>query len=158
MQLSRNKTRKRRRFDRRGSAAVECAFVAPLLTLLVLGAIDVGQYANVYQKVSDASRAGARFAVRYETQNTSAVEAAVRTYLSDVSGGESSTLASTAQITIVDAAGNPAAPGTNPNGTPHNGTLRYVSVFGPLQNVPTQPDCSDAVASGMLRGASGVAA
>jgi Flp pilus assembly protein TadG len=111
MQVTRNKTRTRRRFDRRGSAAVECAFVAPLLTLLVLGAIDVGQYANVYQKVSDASRAGARYAARYGTQSTSAVETAVRTYLQDVSGGASSALASAAQITIADAAGNPVPDG-----------------------------------------------
>ena len=59
MQATRNKTRTPQRRDRGGSAAVECAIVAPLLTLLVLGTIDVGQYANVYQKVSDASARGA---------------------------------------------------------------------------------------------------
>ena len=48
----------------------------------------------------------------------------------------------------VDYQGNPVAPATNPNGTPFNGALRYASVFGPLANTPTQPDCSDAVVQG----------
>ena len=46
--------------SRSGVAAVECALAAPVLMLLVLGAIDIGQYANVHQKVSDASREGVR--------------------------------------------------------------------------------------------------
>src|SRR3989442_14084903 len=51
----------------------------------------------------------------------------------------------TPAIAVVDTAGNPRAPATNPNGTTHSGILRYASVFGPLQNTPTRPDCSDAV-------------
>src|SRR5207249_4044204 len=54
----------------------------------------------------------------------------------------------TPTISVVDRAGNPKAPATNPNGTPHNGILRYASVFGPLLNTPKQPDCSDAVVQG----------
>jgi hypothetical protein len=45
---------------------------------------------------------------------------------------------------VVDVNGNPVAPATNPNGTPFTGSLKYLSVFGQLQNTPTQPDCSDA--------------
>src|SRR5215470_8180124 len=45
----------------------------------------------------------------------------------------------------VDSFGNPVRPLTNPNGTPYTGQLRYFSVFGPLSNTPTKPDCSDAV-------------
>jgi hypothetical protein len=56
--------------------------------------------------------------------------------------------ATTPRIAVVDQSGNPMAPATNPNGTPHNGILRFVSVFGRLQNTPTQPDCSDAVVTG----------
>ncbi|HYR89735.1 MAG TPA: TonB-dependent receptor [Terriglobia bacterium] len=51
----------------------------------------------------------------------------------------------TPTIAVVDGAGNPKPPATNPNSTPHNGILRYASVFGPLLNTPTRPDCSDAV-------------
>jgi len=45
----------------------------------------------------------------------------------------------------VDSFGNPQRPATNPNGTPYTGQLRHFSVFGPLLNTPTRPDCSDAV-------------
>ena len=47
----------------------------------------------------------------------------------------------------VDSFGNPLRPAINPNGTgtPYTGQLRYFSVFGPLLNTPTRPDCSDAL-------------
>jgi hypothetical protein len=54
----------------------------------------------------------------------------------------------TPTISVVDRAGNPRPPATNPNGTPHNGILRYASVYGPLQNTPARSDCSDAVVGG----------
>ena len=44
----------------------------------------------------------------------------------------------------VDSFGTPLPPATNPNDSAYNGQLRYFSVFGPLANTPTQPDCSDA--------------
>jgi hypothetical protein len=46
---------------------------------------------------------------------------------------------------VVDALGNPVAPATNPAGGPFTGSLHYVSVFGPVTNTPTRPDCSDAI-------------
>ena len=54
----------------------------------------------------------------------------------------------TPTIAVVDGTGNPLRPATNPNGSAFTGQLRYVSVFGPVANVPTQPDCSDAVVQG----------
>src|SRR5262245_16512294 len=54
----------------------------------------------------------------------------------------------TPTIAVVDGLGNALQPAANPNGTPFTGQLRYVSVFGSLSNVPTQPDCSDAVIQG----------
>src|SRR5438093_5839924 len=51
-------------------------------------------------------------------------------------------------IASVDSFGNPLRPATNPNGTPYTGQLRYYSVFGPLANTPTRPDCSDAAVQG----------
>lgn len=101
-----HRSRLRCSYSRDGAAAVECAIVAPLITFLVLGAIDVGQYANVYQKVSDASREGARVAARYQTATTSQVQAAVMDYLEQTSPGTSApTLASAAQVTVTDAGG-----------------------------------------------------
>jgi hypothetical protein len=62
---------------------------------------------------------------------------------------------------VVDINGAPLTPTTNPatlptgatgaaNG-PYTGQLRYVSVFGPLLNTPTAPDCSDAQVSSTQR-------
>ena len=101
-----------RRSIRKGAAAVECALIAPVLTLLVLGGIDVGQYANVYQKVSDASREGARVAARYTTQNTSQVQTAVMDYLEQTSPNvPAATLAGATTVTITDGSGNAIASG-----------------------------------------------
>lgn len=92
---------------RKGVAAVECAIVVPFLVVLVLGAVDVGQYANVYQKISDASREGARVAARYDTATQSQVEAAVLAYLQQAFPNvPSSTLASAANVTVSDAYGS----------------------------------------------------
>src|SRR6185503_20525548 len=41
----------------------------------------------------------------------------------------------------VDSLGNPLPPATNPDGTPHNGILRHVSVFGQVSGTPTA-DCA----------------
>ncbi len=46
----------------------------------------------------------------------------------------------------VDALGNPLPPATNPDGTPHNGILRHVSLFGQVSGTPT-PDCSSMTVS-----------
>jgi hypothetical protein len=67
---------------------------------------------------------------------------------SNGSAFQATSTGATPRIAVVDEFGNPKAPATNPNGTPHNGILRYASVFGPLQNTPTRPDCSDAVVQG----------
>ena len=58
------------------------------------------------------------------------------------------TTSGTPTIQSVDSFGSPLRPATNPNGTPYTGQLRYFSVFGPLLNTPSRPDCSDAVVDG----------
>ncbi len=52
---------------------------------------------------------------------------------------------STPTTAVVNADGSPKAPSTNPDGTTHNGILRYASVFGQLASTPKLADCSDAV-------------
>jgi hypothetical protein len=51
----------------------------------------------------------------------------------------------TPTIAVVNGTGNPIQPATTPTGGAFTGQLRYVSVFGPVTNIPTQPDCSDAI-------------
>ena len=60
---------------------MEFAVVAPLMLALVLGAADAGQLVNVWHKVESASREGARVAARNPTANTSEVQSAVASYL-----------------------------------------------------------------------------
>ena len=69
-----NPTIMQRGSRRSGVAAVECALVAPLLVLVVLSAIDVGQFINVSQVVDNGAREGVRKAIR----DTSAVTGALR--------------------------------------------------------------------------------
>jgi Flp pilus assembly protein TadG len=63
--------------NRHGAAAVEAAIVFPLIALILLGSIDVGQSIYVAQVVNEASREGARRACRYETTSEDEVRSAV---------------------------------------------------------------------------------
>ncbi len=49
--------------DRRGAAAVEFAFVAPVLFLLTLGMIELGMILFEYHRMGEAARSGARVAL-----------------------------------------------------------------------------------------------
>lgn len=71
------------RTTRRGSAAVEAALILPLLIIVSFGAIDVAQYINLAQLVSNASREGARVASRNGTETVDEVEAAVISFMAD---------------------------------------------------------------------------
>ena len=77
-----------RRKDRRGASLVEFAILVPILVMLVLGVIDVGQLIHVGQTVNNASREGARVAVKQQTTNPAVVEAEVRDYLAGVFPGD----------------------------------------------------------------------
>src|SRR5438105_14617822 len=61
---------------------------------------------------------------------------------------QTAALGATPTIAVVDGLGNPIRPATNPDGSPFTGSLHYLSVFGPLANTPTAPDCSDATVQG----------
>lgn len=124
--LNRNR-RKQKPSERRGASVVECAFVSPLLVLLLMGSIDVGQFANVYQKISDASREGARFAARYDTATVAQVEAVVNDYLENaLSGTSAATLASAVEVEVTDSEGAAIAGGdmtSIDSGSPINVTV-----------------------------------
>jgi len=48
----------------------------------------------------------------------------------------------TPSIAVVNGAGSVTAPATNPDGSAHNGTLRYASVFGPITTLPARTSVS----------------
>jgi len=81
--------------------------MAPLLFGLLMGAIDVGQYVNVGQTVSDASRDGARLAAQNEVTSSSTVQTAVLNFLGNTFPKISSgTLATATTVTVRDSGNN----------------------------------------------------
>jgi len=95
--------------------------------------------------------------VRAEVLTDCARNGIFRYYDGWVNGNASTTILGTGASPtrpVVDSFGNPSTPDTNPGGNqnpatnPFTGRLRAFSVFGPLANTPTKPDCSDAVVAG----------
>jgi Flp pilus assembly protein TadG len=72
------------RFRRKGVAAVEFAFVAPIFFLLVFAVIELGRMMMVQQSLTNAAREGCRKAVLATTTSGSDVDTAVRQYLRSV--------------------------------------------------------------------------
>ncbi|MCR9295102.1 MAG: pilus assembly protein [bacterium] len=70
-----------RPLKKRGAAVAELAVTLPVPLLFLLGTIDAGQFANVYQTVSNASLEGARVASKSTTTSSDDVRAAVVTHL-----------------------------------------------------------------------------
>ena len=68
------------RRNRRGTAAVEFAIVAPVFFLLVFGMIEYGRMVMVQQVITNASREGARVGVLDGSTSTN-VTTAVNNYL-----------------------------------------------------------------------------
>lgn len=87
----------RRFHDRRGTSAVEFAFIAPLFFLLIFGMIEFSRAMMVQQALTSASREGARVASLDSTNNssnpgpTSIVDSAVDQYLAGASISGSTT-------------------------------------------------------------------
>jgi Flp pilus assembly protein TadG len=96
-------TKRRLAKDRRGAAAVELAIISPLLVLIAFGGIDVGQFVNLSQVASNATREGARKASRNDTLAVTEVETTVHDYLDNNAGIPSSAV----QVTVLDGAGAP---------------------------------------------------
>jgi Flp pilus assembly protein TadG len=106
------------RKHRRGTACAEFAALCPILLLLFLGIVNVGQFVNVGQSVSNASREGARVAARQTTKDVAQVEAAVKNYLTDMHPNLPS---SAVQVTVTNA-GNPIV----------GGNLATVAISSPI--------------------------
>ena len=69
---------------RKGVAAVEFAFVAPVFFLLVLGFVETGRMLMIQQSLTNGAREGCRMAVMGTTTSSSSVDSAVRDYLQSV--------------------------------------------------------------------------
>jgi Flp pilus assembly protein TadG len=60
---------------RRGTAAVEMAFVTPLIVTLLLGTWEMGRYVEIQQIISDAAREGGRQASSGQMTNSQVITA-----------------------------------------------------------------------------------
>ncbi len=98
-----------RRPNRRGTALVEMALVAPLFLFFILGIVEFGRAMMISQLVTNAARDGARVAATVGSTNGS-VEAAVEEFLEDSLGLEASDV--DVSITVSAGDGNPD-PGNN---------------------------------------------
>lgn len=66
--------RKRKARGRLGAAAIEFAVVAPLMILFTFGLIEIGRFTLVKQSATQATREGARVAVRPSADVSSVVD------------------------------------------------------------------------------------
>jgi Flp pilus assembly protein TadG len=76
------RVKRRNAAQRRGTAAVEFAVVAPVFIALVFGILEIGRLVMVQQMLTTASREGARLAVT-ESATLTSVQSAVDTYLTN---------------------------------------------------------------------------
>src|SRR5689334_18701426 len=58
---------------RRGTTVTELAFILPVVLVLILGSIDFGQVMYAYGTVSEAARAGGRYAMVHGSRSASPV-------------------------------------------------------------------------------------
>lgn len=93
---------------RTGAAAVEAAIVLPVIALILLGSIDVGQSIYVAQVVNEASREGARQATRYDTKSEDVVRTTVREFVRGSFSGASDAALS---VNFSTSTGNPIQSG-----------------------------------------------
>jgi Flp pilus assembly protein TadG len=88
-------------------SAVELAITLPIMMIFLLGMIDAGQSVNVWNKVDNASREGARIAVRETTASSDDVTATVARYIDGAFPGVSDEkLASGLSTTVRNANGD----------------------------------------------------
>ena len=69
--------------SRSGAAVVEAALMLPLMVIFTFGSVDIAQYINRAQVVSNSSREAARVASRSDTTNTSEIREVVLDYFRD---------------------------------------------------------------------------
>lgn len=69
--------------DERGASAVEFAFAAPVLLLLLSGVIDLGLALNQSSSLSNAARAGAQYGIRFPSDKDGITQVVSKTLNQD---------------------------------------------------------------------------
>jgi Flp pilus assembly protein TadG len=128
---------------RSGVAAVEFAFLAPILVLAIVGSIDFGRQMMVASTLTSAAREGVRKGISPNATQTDA-QTAVTAYLTDTS---IPTTNATTTVTVKDVNGT-SKPMTNAV----NGDTVTVEVLIPVADVMWLPFASWWSAGKQLRG------
>lgn len=99
---------RRRRTDREGTVAVECAFVLPVLLTLMFGVWEVGRLFEFQQILTNAAREGARAAAGGTINGTPVTVATVQQLTRDymTAAGVPSAAVSGATITVTNLSGH----------------------------------------------------
>ncbi len=100
--------RKVRRADRRGTAAIEAAFILPLLVTILMGVWEVGRMVQVCQVLDNAAREGCRLAAGGYVNGTAVTSASVTTEVQDylTSAGFPSAAVTNVQVTLTNLSSN----------------------------------------------------
>ena len=69
--------------DERGATAVEFAFAAPFLLLLLSGLVDLGLALNQSSSLSNAARAGAQYGIRFPSDKDGIAQVVTKTLNQD---------------------------------------------------------------------------
>jgi Flp pilus assembly protein TadG len=96
---------------RRGAAAVELAMIAPVLVTVVLGCVDFGRFAYNYIALTNATRAGAAYAIMNNYSSStystwvSGITTAAKQEMTGQTGYTSSNLTVAAPVVTVESTG-----------------------------------------------------
>jgi Flp pilus assembly protein TadG len=99
--------------QRRASASVELAVLAPVLLVLLFGIWEIGRLVQIQQVVDNAAREGARQAARGDLTSAQ-VQTAITQYLADA-GVDTTGIT----FTYVDSSGSPSVTRTSPIDVPN---------------------------------------
>ena len=128
---------------RKGVSAVELAITLPVMMIVLLASIDAGQAVNVWNKVDNASRMGARAAARNTTSTSTEVSAAVSAFLTaafpgvsptDLSAGVTVVVRDSDGATITNLTGVDVGDPISVEVTLDYDTVRWTQDFGLLAN------------------------
>ena len=124
------------RLGDRGAVAVELAMVAPIMILMLMGAIDFGGAIFERMRLESAARAGAQYALRttFSTEDVAGIEASV----GQATGLDMEDVSVSAEISC-ECAGAAATCGQPCSGTAQPSTYVTVSLTKPYQTLFPYP-------------------
>lgn len=140
------KTQRNTRNQRQGTTAVEMAFVLPLCVLMIFGILEYGRYLFFMHVATNATAAGARYAVVRTGDGTTSAQ--VQTQVNDVMAGNQSMVSGyTVSVFAAQAGVSPPVPigGSNWNDPQFGGgicvqiTGTYPFVVGSLIGINSLP-------------------